>query len=204
MRILVEKRFFLEVEGERKAFDVTMFSQSAVGKNHRRIGMQWDPPKGVIGEHPIRVRAQFVQYEEDIPRNFNVSGRQIHEFFEQKKEFPNELEITLSYRDVDGAKCPPKRFMLRSSRDYRGDFQIACIPIGSQAGSCAWRSRVGISSSDREGGRPLASRKPRCEGSGGNWRGRGFIGARPMGGDRRRSVRGMRAGTPGTAGCFFH
>jgi len=123
--------FFLEVEGERKAFDVTMFSQSAVGKNHRRIGMQWDPPKGVIGEHPIRVRAQFVQYEEDIPRNFNVSGRQIHEFFEQKKEFPNELEITLSYRDVDGAKCPPKRFMLRSSRDYRGDFQIACIPIGS-------------------------------------------------------------------------
>jgi hypothetical protein len=125
---------FLEAEGEREAFDVSMSSEPTAGKNHRRIGMRWEPPKGVTGEYAIRVRACFVQDEEAIPRNFKVSGGQIHEFVEQKKDCPNELEVTLPYRDVNGKKCPLRKFTISSSRDYRGDFEIAVFQLKARLG----------------------------------------------------------------------
>jgi len=125
--------FFVQVESEKRAFDVTMSSEAVLAQNHKRISMQWEVPKQPIGSTPVPVHARCVQYQQDLAHAVGgISGRQIHRFFEEKKDFPNELVVTLKYKDVDGRACPPRKFKITSNRDYRGNFEIGCIPIESQ------------------------------------------------------------------------
>lgn len=124
--------FFVQVEGGKKAFDVTISSGAVVAQNHKRIAMQWEVPKQPIGITPVPVQARCVQYQQDLAHALGgISGRQIHRFFEQKKDLPNELEVTLKCKDVDGRACPARKFKITSNRDYRGNFEIGCIPIES-------------------------------------------------------------------------
>jgi hypothetical protein len=128
--------FFVQVEGERKAFDVSISSDATVGRNHKRIVMLWEVPKAPIGTTPVPIHAQAVQYQSNTPHPFGgISGRQIHRFFEEKKDFPNEFEATLTYKDVDGRTCAPRKFKITSERDFRGNFEIGCIPLEGQAAS---------------------------------------------------------------------
>lgn len=130
--------FFVQVEGERKAFDVQITSEPVVAQSHRRIAMQWEVPKGPIGTTPVPIHARCVLYQQDLAHPVGgISGRQIHRFFEEKKGFANELEVTLTYKDVDGRACPARKLKITSSRDYRGNFEIGCIPIEGQAGGAS-------------------------------------------------------------------
>ncbi len=130
--------FFVQTEGERNAFDVQITSEPVVAQSHRRIAMQWEVPKGPIGTTPVPIHARCVLYQQDLAHPVGgISGRQIHRFFEEKKDFPNELKVTLTYKDVDGRACPARDFKITSSRDYRGNFEIGCIPTESQAASRA-------------------------------------------------------------------
>jgi len=122
--------FFVQIEGEKRAFDVHINSEAVVAQNHKRIAMQWDVPKKPVGTTPVPVHASCMLYQQDLAHPLGgISGRQIHRFFEEKKDFPNELQVTVTYKDVDGRACPPRRFKVTSSRDYRGNFEIGCIPI---------------------------------------------------------------------------
>jgi hypothetical protein len=122
--------FFVQTEGERRAFDVQIHSEPVVAQNHKRIAMQWDVPKGPIGNTPAPIHARCVLYQQELAHPIGgISGRQIHRFFEEKKDFHNELELTLTYKDVDGRACPTKKFKITSGRDYRGNFEIGCIPM---------------------------------------------------------------------------
>jgi hypothetical protein len=122
--------FFVQVEGERRAFDVSITSDVTVGRNHKRIAMLWEVPTAPIGSTPIPIHVKCVQYLDDIPHPFGgISGGQIHRFFEEKKEFPNEFQATLTCKDVDGRTCPARKFKITSDRDYRGNFEIGCIPL---------------------------------------------------------------------------
>lgn len=126
--------FFVQAEGEKRAFDVTISSEAVVAQNHKRIAMEWEVPKQPIGNTPVPVQARCVLYQQGLSHSLGgISGRQIHRFFEEKKDFPNELEITLKCKDVDGRICPQRKFRITSNRDYRGNFEIGCIPIGNQA-----------------------------------------------------------------------
>src|SRR5712664_1267712 len=127
--------FFVQVEGEKGAFDVSISSEPVMGQNHKRIAMQWQVPTVPIGTTAIPIRAYCVYYQGSTPHQFSGSSGQIHNFFEQKKDFPNELEVTLAYKDVDGHLCPARKVKITSSRDLRGNFEIGCIPIESQAAS---------------------------------------------------------------------
>jgi hypothetical protein len=128
--------FFVQAEGEKRAFDVTISSETVVAQNHKRIAMEWEVPKQPIGSTPVPVQARCVRYQQDLPYALGgISGRQIHRFFEEKKDFTNELEVTLECKDVDGRPCPARKFRITSNRDYRGNFEIGCIPIGGQAPS---------------------------------------------------------------------
>jgi hypothetical protein len=132
--------FFVQVEGEKKAFDVQINSEPVVGQNHKRIAMRWEVPKKPIGHDPIPVHAACERYEKDTLHLIGgISGRQIHRFFEEKKDFQNELEVTLTYKDVDGRVCPLRKFKVTSNRDYRGNFEIGCIPIDTPEGG--WPTR---------------------------------------------------------------
>lgn len=122
--------FFVQVEGEKKAFDVNINSEPVVGQSHKRIAMLWEVPKSPIGKCPAPIHAQCVRYEGETPYPFGgISNRQIHRFFEEKKDLPNEFQVTLIYKDVDGRKCPPRKFKITSDRNYRGHFEIGCIPL---------------------------------------------------------------------------
>jgi hypothetical protein len=128
--------FFLQVEGDRKAFDVAISSTPTVGQSHKRIAMQWEAPKSPIGHEAVPVRAFCVQYQQDVPHRFGgITGRQIHKFFDEKRDFPNELEVTLTYKDVDGRVCPQRKVKVTSERDSIGNFAIGCIPIENEAAS---------------------------------------------------------------------
>ena len=127
--------FFVQMEGERKAFDVSISSEGVVGQNHKRIAILWEVPAVPIGTTAIPIRAYCVYYQGSTPPHFSASNGQIHKLFEQKKDFPNELEVTLTYKDVDRRVCPSRRVKITSSRDHRGNFEIECIPIESQAAS---------------------------------------------------------------------
>jgi hypothetical protein len=129
--------FFVQVEGDKNAFDVEISSEPVVGERHKRLAMQWEVPKGPVGKTSVPVRAFCVQYERDIPHLAGgiISPGQIHTFFERKKDFPNELEVTMTFKDVDGRKCPPKRFIINSYRDTRGNIRIGISPVENKAAS---------------------------------------------------------------------
>lgn len=59
----VASEFFVQVEGDRNAFDVEITSEAAVATNHRRVGMQWEVPTGAIGKTPVPISASCIQYE---------------------------------------------------------------------------------------------------------------------------------------------
>jgi len=122
--------FFLQVEGDKRAFDVKMTSEPVVGQHRSRINMQWELPGGApIGSTACPVHAYCVRYEKDIVHSMGgISGRQIHKFFEQKKDLPNELEVTITYKDVGGHPWS-KRFKITSGRNYSGNFDISCVPL---------------------------------------------------------------------------
>jgi hypothetical protein len=123
--------FFLQVEGEKKAFDVRVSSEPVVAQGHKRITMQWEVPKKPISTTSVPIHASCMLCKPDgldYPAG-GISSGQIHRFFKEKKGFTNELEVTVTYKDVDGRACPPKKFKITSNRDYRGNFEIGCIPI---------------------------------------------------------------------------
>jgi hypothetical protein len=130
--------FFVQVESDKNAFDVEMTSEPVVGINHKRLIMEWAIPKGSVGKIPVPVAAFCKQYDgKEVPHlagGISLPG-QIDTFFERKKDFHNELEVTMKFKDVDGRGCPPKKFKITSSRDYRGNFEIGCIPFENQAAS---------------------------------------------------------------------
>ena len=134
---LYHSGFFLQVEGEGKAFDVRVSSPQAVAENHRRISMIWEVPPQPIGREPIAIKARCEQYDaQNIPHLASgLSSRQIHKFFELKKGYDNELIASIQYKDVDGKECPVRQFKITSARDFRGNFVIGCIPVGAQAAS---------------------------------------------------------------------
>jgi hypothetical protein len=122
--------FFVQVEGEKVAFDVELTSQPAVATDHSRIFMEWSVPKGPVRQTPVPVKAMCRKYKGDMAHvaSTHVVPDQIHTFFERKKDAP-ELVVTMSYKDVDGRKCPPKDFRITSKRDSRGNFEIGISPL---------------------------------------------------------------------------
>jgi hypothetical protein len=122
--------FFVQTEGEKNAFDVEVTSEVVVTTNHRRIFMEWEVPKCAVGKNPIPIKAMCRQYQGDsahVASTYSLP-QQIHTFFEFKKN-PNELVVTLNFKDVEGKKCPPKRFLITSKRDFWGNFDIGIGPL---------------------------------------------------------------------------
>jgi hypothetical protein len=132
-----QAEFFVQVESEKNAFDVEIISEPIVGTNHKRIIMEWKVPKGPVGKAPVPVTTFCRQYEKNLAHlagNICLPG-QIDTFFELKKGFQNELEVTLTYNDIEGRACPPRKFKITSERDFWGNFEIGIGTIENQAAS---------------------------------------------------------------------
>jgi len=70
------------------------------------------------------------QYQRDLDHVANTYSlpEQILTFFELKKG-QNELIVTVTFKDLEGKKCLPKKFLITSKRDFFGHFEVGIGPI---------------------------------------------------------------------------
>lgn len=128
--------FFVQTEDDNNAFDVEINSEETVTTDHRRMFMDWQVPKCPVGKNPVPVKAMCRQYrggKDQIANTYSLPD-QILEFFKSKKG-KNELIVTVTFKDLEGKECPPKKFLITSRRDVFGHFEIGIGPIGPQAAS---------------------------------------------------------------------
>lgn len=66
-------------------------------------------------------------------------GEQINLFFQNKKDIPLEVIVTLSYTDVAGHVCPPRKFRIWRDEDIvsktLGVGKVRCEPVKIQDAS---------------------------------------------------------------------
>jgi hypothetical protein len=121
---------FLQAEGELKAFNVKISSETAVGNHHTRLGMKWMVPQCPIGkDDTVPVDVVCGHYIDGVFQPFNgFAGEQLNIFFDRKAENPQDLFVTLEFRDVEGRACPPRKFTISRFQDARGHRRIGCAP----------------------------------------------------------------------------
>jgi len=116
--------FFVQTEGEKQAFGIKISSEDAIGREHMRLEMVWADIPGPVGNEPIPVSMLCSLHMGNASKSFG--GRQILSYFEEKATEPKELIAVLSFKDVEGKTCPPKKFRITKQRDVFGRFQICC------------------------------------------------------------------------------
>ena len=122
---------FLRTQNGREACAVEMSSEVVVGENHRRMGMLWSIPEGQVGRDPVPVRIKCFRYRHDTPCPYGgIPGDQLEMFLNKKASKPEELIVTIRFKDVNGHYCPVKRFRIFRYTDKTAVSQtIRCEPV---------------------------------------------------------------------------
>ena len=125
--------FFVGVEGEQKAFRVTVKSEEAVSMGHKRTGILWEVPAGMIGTDAVPIDAMCVEYKGDIPYpRGGLKEEQVKHFFDYKSGI-EEMVVTVSFLDVYGREWS-KQFKVYRQRINSLEKRIVYHPV-SQAAS---------------------------------------------------------------------
>lgn len=116
--------FFLQVEGENKAFNVHVTSPDAVGQDHTRLEMHWGKITVPIGNDPVPISALCSTNKGT--KSSSLIGSQLEAYMKMKASEPKELIATVNYTDVDGKPYPVRKFRVYRERDITGDFITHC------------------------------------------------------------------------------
>lgn len=116
--------FFLQVEGPNKAFKPQIVSPDTIGRDHTRLEMVWGSVNVPVGNDPVPVAA-LCSMKKGTASSSQV-GSQIEAYMRMKAEEPKELIAVISYTDVDGNNCPPRKFRIYRERDITGDLKTHC------------------------------------------------------------------------------
>jgi hypothetical protein len=116
--------FFVEVEGDTKAFSVRITSPDVLGVQHTRLEMLWGKVSVPVGNEPVLVSA-LCQMTKGTHSSSEM-GSQIAAYMRMKSEHPKELIATVNYRDVDGNECPARKFRIYREHDITGHIITHC------------------------------------------------------------------------------
>jgi hypothetical protein len=121
--------FMVRCENEKKAFRVTISSKATVGKNDTKLGLQWEVPQGPVGKDVVPVDVQCGRYvHEHFQPVGGIKDQAIYTFFDIQAANLEELVAVITFYDVEGRVCPPRRFTIKRYRDIRGRIGISCEP----------------------------------------------------------------------------
>jgi hypothetical protein len=124
--------FYLRTEDELRASNVHLGSEETVGHAHKRLYMRWKDPTHEIGMECVAIEVTCMYWEKDVPHPCGGIGRyQIDSFFKAKKKEPKELIVTVSYTDMQGNPCPPRRFKITQTFEnvLKDKVIISCQPV---------------------------------------------------------------------------
>jgi hypothetical protein len=123
---------FVRVQNDRTAFGMKLTSEIVVGENHCRLGMLWSILENQVGKERVSVQVRCLYYDDkDMPRPYGgLQGEQLKMFLDKKATKPEELIVTVNFRDVDGRQCPARRFRIfNHAHETTLDETIRCEPI---------------------------------------------------------------------------
>jgi hypothetical protein len=125
--------FFLQIQGTSQAANVSITSEECIGLEHTRLLLEWNLPSGYISNQPISVGVTCVKIKDGKKQFWGTPKDQISCFFDNKKDEPKEVIVTVEYTDIAGCKCPAKKFrvFVENSRIARlyGTAKIDCQPL---------------------------------------------------------------------------
>ena len=126
---------FVRVQNDRKAFGVKLTAPIVIGENHKRMGSLLDVP-AQVGRDRVPVAVRCAIYRKDRPDICDpiggFKGEQLEEFPKRKADRPDEITVSADYLDVDGRKCPTRRFRRFMHRNETNAIrEVRCEPAAA-------------------------------------------------------------------------